>query len=295
MYNIIFIFQGYAFVRISVGGGRKTNLSASSLAHGMEKLNCKSSLSLPNDVTAHAHTRNRTVLRPVVEPHPSGKELESAPKATIWTGSKINLQNIHQSMEDATHDCIAEGKKMQFPVFLAEDNITERTGKRIRPTIVPFADYDSDDNEEDKPDEEPCAGEEGAVFEEVGDNKKDFITTKLFGKVHYQTAENILLNGGPTKFKAMSRQSRFTKDAFGISSDIKLYNKDPCFCPNVIRIGDIATLYTFEKEKKVVTGEVRFISYKSNPLRFYCSTHTKMDSSPNFRLLVQIKYVRCVL
>ena len=58
--------QAYAFVRVSLSSGRRTNLDATTLAYGLEKRNVTSGLSLSSDLSSVAHTRGRTVMRPAV-------------------------------------------------------------------------------------------------------------------------------------------------------------------------------------------------------------------------------------
>ncbi len=44
-----------------------------------------------------------------------------------------------------------------------------------------------------------------------------------------------------------------------------------------------------------VTGEVRYLSYKGSPLKFYCSEHSLVYGSPSVWLLVGDKFLRCRL
>ena len=58
--------QLFAFIRVSYASGRSRNLDVAKLAFGIERRNARSELSLPEDHSAAAHTRGRTVLRPVI-------------------------------------------------------------------------------------------------------------------------------------------------------------------------------------------------------------------------------------
>ena len=70
------------------------------------------------------------------------------------------------------------------------------------------------------------------------------ISTKLYWTLNFKTAENLLLNGGRSTIIAKSIRSRFEGDAFGLSSDIKLYLQPDCECTGSthVKIGDIRTL-----------------------------------------------------
>ena len=99
------------------------------------------------------------------------------------------------------------------------------------------------------------------------------ISTKLYGTLNFKTAENLLLNGGRSTISAKSRRSRFEGDAFGISSDIKLYLQPDCEYTGSthVKIGEIRTLsevLPHKKQQKKVTGKVRFISYKKLSIDF---------------------------
>ena len=57
--------QGFAFVRTSFAGGRSRNLDAGKMAYGIERWNVRSELSLEEDRSVCANTREKTVLRPL--------------------------------------------------------------------------------------------------------------------------------------------------------------------------------------------------------------------------------------
>ena len=138
-------------------------------------------------------------------------------------------------------------------------NPDDRTGKLIsRPIqVTQVDDHSQDDEEEDE--EEINLDIPAEIDADVESNT--MISTKIYGTL------NFLLNGGRSSLSTKSRLSRFTGDAFGISSDIRLFNQNPCRCRSSTRIGQQIILTTFADASKQVTGDVRFISYKGAPLR----------------------------
>ena len=143
-------------------------------------------------------------------------------------------------------------------------NPDDRTGKLIsRPIQVTQVDDHSQDDEEE--DEEINLDIPAEIDADVESNT--MISTKIYGTLNFRTAETLLLNGGRSSLSTKSRLSRFTGDAFGISSDIRLFNQNPCRCRSSTRIGQQIILTTFADASKQVTGDVRFISYKGAPLR----------------------------
>ena len=103
----------------------------------MERRNVRSSLSQAKDTTVAAHTRNRTVLRPVVPLSLSSSETVAEVSPIIWTGSMIDMGKLQKSMNQASKDYIAEGKIHQFPVCLNIPNPDDRTRKLISRPIQP--------------------------------------------------------------------------------------------------------------------------------------------------------------
>ena len=97
----------------------------------------------------------------------------------------------------------------------------------------------------------------------------------------------MLLNGGRSSIGTKSRKDRFTGDKFGIVSDIIHYQQPFCSCSDALRIGDQVTLPTFKNRDIVRSGEVRYISYNSGPLNFYCSNHSGVGGAPNVWLRIQ--------
>ena len=110
----------------------------------------------------------------------------------------------------------------------------------------------------------------------------------------------LLLNGGRSTLSTTSRISRFEGDSFGISSDSRTYFQQDCGCTGKshIKIGDVRTLPEFvakNMDPKNIKGEIRFISYKSCPLTFFCPKHSSIAGSPNIWLHRNNKYFRCRL
>ncbi len=135
------------------------------------------------------------------------------------------------------------------------------------------------------------------IFFDEGD-ENDSIFTKKYGKLNFQTAETLLLNGGRSSISAKSRTKRFTSDVFGIASDIRLYQQPFCGCSGVLKIGDMKTLATFDQDtskKNMKKGEVWFLSYQNAPLKFYCKEHSLVNGLPNVWLFTENRYVRCKL
>ena len=133
--------QLFAFIRTSYAGGRSRNLDAATMAYGIEKRNVRSELSLREDTSVFAHTRRRTVMRPAV-PSPmvrscsfsSNSEVTTIAKEkqNVWTRRMIEVSKLAKFMDQASKDCIQEGKRHKFPVFMQEQEPKERTGRRIR-------------------------------------------------------------------------------------------------------------------------------------------------------------------
>ena len=75
----------------------------------------RSELYLYDENTAASHTRGRTVFRPVVhlKPQPSTYQDHNEDKI-IWTGKLIEISQISKAMNQASKDCINEGKKNIF-------------------------------------------------------------------------------------------------------------------------------------------------------------------------------------
>ena len=283
--------QLFAWIRVSLSLGRRMNLDAVVLAMGMEKRNVRSGFTLPEVEPPIAHTRGRSVLRDEV-PLPSAPTKEKpVAENRIWFGRDIDVAKLEKTIEKATEDCIAEGRKHRLPVFVDAQNKAERSGI---PIVV---NNDSDDTEDEGIDEsgETCESEDFSVADyedEPERSSASYIPTKKFGRIHLKTAEALMLNGGRSRLKGKARVSRFVGAAFGIAADIEQYKTADCGCATATRIGDIKRLTSNSSGQKV-TGEVRFISYNFAPLRVFCSKHTSIKGRPTAHLLIDDRYVRC--
>ena len=129
----------------------------------------------------------------------------------------IKLGILISKMNQASKDCIHEGKKRKFTVFNNEQDPDERTGKLLRDLNVNDCEQEEEEEEESDAD---CGDEipEPIIFDEGEENASVF--TKKYGNLNFQTAETLLLNGGRSSISAISRTRRFTSDVFGIASDI---------------------------------------------------------------------------
>ena len=116
-----------------------------------------------------------------------------------------------------------------------------------------------------------------------------------YGTLSFRSFETLTLNGGRSTLSTKSRLSRFKGDAFGVSSDVRIYNQPECGCSTVLKAGSTETLKVFKSQQDFATGVVRFISYKSCPMKYYCQEHSLINGSPNVWLLVEDKYIRCIV
>ena len=89
--------QAYAFCRISQFAGRRTNLSAMTLACGLEKLNIRSAQ--PGDEPFQiAHTRGKHVMKKAV---PLDHEIipDDPEVVPVWFGNSLNEQTIRNTIK----------------------------------------------------------------------------------------------------------------------------------------------------------------------------------------------------
>ena len=285
--------QLFAFVRISFSGGRSRNIDAATLAFGMERRNVRSGLSLTEDNTAIAHTRSRTVLHPAVPLEFNRVKVEVVQKDEgVWTGSRLSIADLEKALNKATRDCIAEGKRYQFPVFMKVQNPDDRTGTLIDKSKDPIMGDDESDDEEVKCQIDNEDDEVPPIFNEWEKSSDKLLSTKIYGKVNFRKGENLLLNGGRTLISTKSRKSRFQGDAFGMTSDIRIFNQRPCNCKSTIVIGQTVKL-PCNSNNKMIEGEVRYLSYRSAPLKFFCKDHSLIQGQPTAWLLQNDMYTRC--
>ena len=66
----------------------------------------------------------------------------------------------------------------------------------------------------------------------------EMTSTDIFGKLHFQSAKTLLINGGRITLSTKSRLSRFKGD------DVQIYNKHECECFTALKIGRTETLFS---------------------------------------------------
>ena len=103
----------------------------------------------------------------------------------------LNLGKFAKTMDRSSNNCIREGKKNNFPVFSEVYDPKERTDKPIyRGQILHRADLD---------DEAGCFKNEEDIYDEklkLEDcDAAEMISTDIFEKLHFRSAETLLLNG----------------------------------------------------------------------------------------------------
>ena len=261
------------------------------MAHGMERKNVYSALSLHEDTSAIAHARGSTVLHPTVHLKKVKSTGQKAERVK-WTGGMISLGKLAKTLDRASRDCIREGKRNNFPVFAAVADPEEQSGKPIvHGQVLSWEAVD---------DEAGCLEDEDDLAYEVEPGVDDCddgetISTDKCGTLSFRSFETLTLNGGRSTLSTKSRLSRFKGDAFGVSSDVRIYNQPECGCSTVLKAGSTETLKVFKSQQNFATGVVRFISYKSCPMKYYCQEHSLINGSPNVWLLVEDKYIRCIV
>ena len=132
----------FAWIRVSLSLGRRMNLddvvlhSVSPCPLGMEKRNVRSGFTLPEVEPPIAHTQGRSVLRDEF-PLPSAPTKEKpVAENRIWFSRDIDVAKLVKTMEKATEDCIAKGRKHRLPVFVDAQNKAERSGYLLLSTTI---------------------------------------------------------------------------------------------------------------------------------------------------------------
>ena len=98
-----------------------------------------------------------------------------------------------------------------------------------------------------------------------------------------------------SKISAFEIQRGRVWSPFGVSFDVRIYNQNESGCSTVLKPGSTQTLKVLKSQHDLASGVVRFISYKSCPMKFYCQEHSLINGSPNVWLPVKVKYIRCVV
>ena len=216
--------------------------------------------------SAIAHARGSTVLLPTVHLKTVKCTGQKAERVK-WTGGMISLDKLAKTLNRASRDCIQEGKRNNFSVFAAVAHLEEQSGKPIvHGQVLSWEAVD---------DEAGCLDDEDDLADEVEPGVDDCdveetISTDKYGTLSFRSFETLALNGGRSTLSAKSRLSRFMGDAFRVYFDARiLYNQPECGCSTVLKAGNTVTLKVFESQHNSATVVVRFISYKSCPLKYY--------------------------
>ena len=124
----------------------------------------------------------------------------------------LNLGKLAKTMDISSKDCLREGKKkisLFFPKFLIlKRELT--SGKPIyHGQTLHQSDVDDEagcfENNEDVYNKETELEDSDAV---------EIISTDIFGKLHFWSADTLLLNGDRSTLSTKARLSRFKGDAF---------------------------------------------------------------------------------
>ena len=87
-------------------------------------------------------------------------------------GAKV----LAKCMDQASRDCIQEGKRHKFPVFTQEQEPEERTGRRIRRDSF----EEDSDSEDEEFDESPATSEFHEEEAATEDSPKYVVSTRLY-------------------------------------------------------------------------------------------------------------------
>ena len=96
----------FAFARIGMYSGRRTNMDALRLAQALEKRNSYTVISKDWKDEGVAHSRGRRILRNVTH-----KEEEDS---GIYRGKDVHLSDMIKAMKQGAEDCIADGKDFKL-------------------------------------------------------------------------------------------------------------------------------------------------------------------------------------
>ena len=262
--------QAYAFCRISQFAGRRTNLSAMTLACGLEKLNIRSAQ--PGDEPFQiAHTRGKHVMKKAV---PLDHEIipDDPEVVPVWFGNSLNEQTIRNTMKNATKACIDDCKELGFPFFM------KATPDQIPLTnAIGFSEKEIDvgiDEDNYVGDFDDDYDNDGQSYDDE-DANPEFVSTSM-GRLHLKTAEAIYLNGGKSTFTSKSRKSRFYKNCYSEKSDLKAYNTQSFCCSGqgIVKVGSKQRLPRFSNQTIHVIGQVRYLAKNFNPFKYYCPEHS---------------------
>ena len=73
---------------------------------------------MPDDYSAAAHTRGKTVLKAPVPVNQTCVAPSINDDPPVWKASMIDLTKMQRMMNQAIKDCIEKGKRRKFGVFM---------------------------------------------------------------------------------------------------------------------------------------------------------------------------------
>ena len=192
-----------------------------------------------------------------------------------------------------TKDCIEEGKRRKFEVFMK--TLDPKHSRRTPlDNEAQSEEESSDDDSDNDSDNEEYA--DPVAFDE--EDNSHVVETKKYGKLHFRTAETLLLNGGKSSIGTKSRKARFLGDVYtGITSDIMAFKQPFCGCSDALQIGTVCSLPKNSDPTNKVRGKISYLSYGHAPLRFYCKKHSVVGAKCKLVAWVSVRdrYVRCIV
>ena len=187
--------QLFAWIRIGIFAGRRTNLDAITLAYGCEKRNLRSELALADDMTAYAHSRGRSILREEVPlPHETWKN--DTKEVHDLSSSDIKIDSMKKAMERGTKAVVDDGKKFKLPFLqIFEDENIIRLNETEEDINDPAELTECENDEVDCP---TCTDDTYNMLEseEADSEAATEVSTTLFGTIDIRSAVTLLLNGG---------------------------------------------------------------------------------------------------
>lgn len=239
--------QVFAYILVSCCASRKTTLDASTLAYGMEKHNVRSDLSLSEDVTAYGvcpHKRKNcsqangsAKLERVRKPFQNQRPVIQLSGRVQWLMNRIFAKLCRAVQITA----LQKGRAGSFLFFFVLMIL------KIEHRMGTLGDQDCSTRGW------KCwGGYRGGigwrhawsshVWGWRRGSSKKIVNTLLYLPIRVRIGNSYMgrfISEQPrpcsstegnrkTNIMAMKRQSRFTGDAFGVSSDIRLFNKTPC-------------------------------------------------------------------
>ena len=259
----------YAFVRIGMYYGRRSNMEALRLAQGMEKRNAYTNILKNFKDEGFAHSRGRHILQRVTTEEPNENNI-------TYKGKDIILQDIIKAMKQGTADCLADGNDFKLSYLRDSDHLK-----------LPISKTDTNLYENECCDVfEYHFGIESLEthFEDFHESAgKEMVTTPM-GTFDRRRVEAYYLNQGRSSTASKARPSRFYANEYN-SSKLELYARenfclvDDCTSTTFLKKGDVVTLFKFhrknasEKPTKI-TGTTLYMSKNHTPYRSVCKEHS---------------------